>query len=302
MDRVTEKALGFDVTLLQRYSSPETIYFWWGRSPAVVYWAASYFTNGLYAYGDQEDQLLNRLKRAVKLSTQQYREPKLRKAAARPKRRSMEETGFKDHGQVVFYDFGATQRDLAVELTKLSRDFVYRVPPSLTGLLRDLNVFRDEVRAAYSDTPYGPKRRTGLLMFLKLDADALQELHSSQALLDELEEFFTNAHKERIYPILATKEASDLSVGVVKAAESAIFVGDANQKLAEAFYKVPVHDRDFGSIRIGVVWDITKPDALRRMAPVRAEKEQWVIERQAALEKQDADWDAYLEALEEQRP
>lgn len=301
MDRVTQKALGFDVTLLQRYSSPETIYFWWGRSPAVVYWAASYFTNGLYAYGDEEEQLLNRLKRAVKLSTQQYREPKLRKTAARPKRRSMEETGFKDQGQVVFYDFGATQRDLAVELTKLSKDFVYRVPASLAGLLRDLNVFREEVRDAYSDTPYGPKRRMGLLMFLKLDDDALRELRSNEVLLNELEEFFSNAHKERIYPILAAKDAADLSVGIVRAAESAVFVGKANQELAEAFYKLPVQDRDFGSVRIGVVWDTTKPEVLRRMAPVRAEKEQWVIERQAALEKQDADWNAYLEALEEQR-
>jgi hypothetical protein len=34
---------------------------------------------------------------------------------------------------------------------------------------------------------------------------------------------------------------------------------------------------------------------------VKLEKEAWVIERQAAMKKQDQDWLKYLEALEEQR-
>jgi hypothetical protein len=40
MSNVLQKALGFDTTPIQAFSRPETIFFWWARSPSVVYWAA----------------------------------------------------------------------------------------------------------------------------------------------------------------------------------------------------------------------------------------------------------------------
>jgi hypothetical protein len=301
MSNVLQKALGFDTTPVQAFSRPETIFFWWARSPSVVYWAASYFKNGLYAYGDREDQLLDRIARTVKLSARRYEEPDLSKTVKRPRRKSMKETGFRDHAQVVLYDLTQEHGEFAASMKKLSSSFVYRQPESIKTLLADLQAFRSEVNEAYKGSPYGAMRRTSLLMFFVLDSKAAAELKATPAAMAIMEDIFETGRHERIFPIICIKEAADLSAGLVKEAESAIFVGDANQKLAEAFYKKPVTDQDYGAVKIGVAWDTTKPEELRRVAAVKLEKEAWVIERQAAMKQQDRDWNQYLEALEEQR-
>lgn len=302
MSRILEKSLGFDTTPIQSFARPETIFFWWGRTPAVVFWAASYFKNGLYAYGKREDQLLDRIAKAVKLSALKFQEPELSKTVARPRRKAMRETGFKDHGQVVFYDLTKTHADFALTMTKTSSTFVYRAPDSIKTLLSELQEVRSSIAKAYGESPYGAVRRKGLLVFLLLDEKAIGELKAAPAAMAMLQDLFDTGSNERIFTILCIKEAADLSANLVQAAESAIFIGDTNQKLAEAFYKVSVTDTDYGAVKIGVAWDITRPDSLRRMASVKLEKESWVIERQAAIKQQDKDWKAYLDKLEVQRP
>lgn len=301
MANVLQKALGFDTSPMQSFARPETIFFWWGRSPSVVFWAASYFKNALYAYGDREDQLLDRITRTVKLSAMKFQEPNLNKTVARPRRKAMKETGFRDHAQVVFYDFTRTHGEFADSMKKLSSTFVYRQPESIKSLMGDLQTFRADISKAYNASPYGAVRRTGLLMFLLLDARTANELKSTPAAMAILQDLFETGNNERIFTILCTKDAADLSAELVQASESSVFVGDANQRLAEAFYKVPVTDNDYGAIKIGVSWDTTKPDELRRIASVKLEKEDWVIERQNAMKQQDRDWNKYLEDLEEHR-
>lgn len=296
-----EKSLGFDLSPMQSFARPETIFFWWGRSPSVVYWAASYFKNGIYAFGDREDQLLDRIARATRLSTWKFQEPELSKTVARPRRKAMRETGFKEHGQVVVYDLTRKHADFAHAMKKVSPTFVYRQPDSIKSLLRDLQTFRSDISKAYKGNPYGANRRTGLLMFFILDSRATSELQSTPAAMAILQDIFETGRNERIYPILCVREARELSAELVQESESSIFLGDANQKLAEAFYKIPVTDKDYGAVKIGVAWDTKNPDELRRIAAVKLEKETWVVERQVAMKQQDEDWVDYLHELEEQR-
>lgn len=296
-----EKLLGFDTSPRQSFARPETIFFWWGRSPAVIFWAASYFKNALYIYGNREDQLLNRIARATRLSNRKFEEPELSKTVARPRRKAMRETGFKDHAQVVFYDFTRSHGEFALSMKKISSTFVYRQPESAKTLIGNLQTFRSDIAKAYKDSPYGALRRKGLLMFLLLDHDSLEDLKQSPAAIAILQDIFETGNNERIYLILCTQYAEDLSPELVAAAESAIFIGEANQNIAEKFYAVPVTDNDYGAIKIGVAWDITKPDTLRKMAAVKLEKENWVIERQAAIKQQDSDWLEYLNELKAER-
>lgn len=301
MPNAIDPYLGFDTTPVQRFARPETIYFWWAKAPAVVFWAASYFKNGVYAYGEREDQLLDRIARVSKLATVKFQEPELSKSVTRPRRRAMRETGFRDHSEVVFYDLTKTHSEYAKELQKTNRNFIYRAPDSIETLLAKLQQFRQSVKEAYSQSPYGAHRRTGVLMFLLLDEKATSVLKNDPKAMAELLDVFEHAHDERLYPIICVKEAPDLSASIVKASESSIFLGEINESLAQAFYKVEVQDQEYGAVKIGMAWDTTKPDVLRRIAAVKLEKKQWVIDRQAAMKQQDADWKAYLEALEEQR-
>jgi hypothetical protein len=213
----------------------------------------------------------------------------------------MKETGFRDHAQVVFYDLTREHSEFADSMKKVSSSFVYRQPDSIKTLLADLQSFRSEVNQAYKNSPYGAMRRKSLLMFLLLDPNSAEELKASPGAMATLQDIFETGSKERIFLILCVKDAADLSATLVQEAESAIFIGEENQRLAEAFYKKPVTDQDYGAVKIGVAWDTTKPEELRRIAAVKLEKEAWVIERQAAMKKQDQDWLKYLEALEEQR-
>lgn len=296
-----ERSLGFDTAPKQSFARPETIFFWWGRTPAVAFWAASYFKNALYAYGDREDQLLDRIARATRLSNQKFQEAELNKTVARPRRKAMRETGFKEHAQVVFYDFTRSHAEFATTMKKLSSTFVYRQPASIKELCKDLQAFRSSIAEAYKGSPYGALRRNGLLMFLLLDSKTLEELKASPAALAIMQDMFETGKRERIFPIICTQDAADLSPELVQAAESAVFLGKVNEELAEKFYKLPVTDNDYGAIKIGVIWDTTKPDVLRKMAAVKLEKENWVIERQEAMRQQDEDWAVYLEKLEKGR-
>lgn len=291
--------LGFDTAPVQGFFRHETIFFWMGRAPAVIFWSAAYFKNAMIAYGENFEYFLNRFEAAVKLSAKKFIEPQVEKSLTTPRRKSMKESGFVEHGQVALYDFTAGSKDLAERMKKISPVFSYREPTSIKDLLEKIGVFRANVKKAYG--PYSALRRKSILMFMILDEKTLAALKADAKVMRDFLDLYTNGHEQRVFPFVVVKDAASLSVDLVKASDFALFLGEENEELAEKFYSLPIYDKEYETKKIGLSWDTTRPKILRRFSGIVFERTEWQKNRKAAIENESIKWREYLEELDKIR-
>ncbi len=297
-----ERALGFPVELKQGLTSPEAIFFAWGRTPAPVYWSAATFDNALMTYGDRKDQFESRMRRLARLSELPVVTPELDKTSRRMSRRyNKQESGFKFHGHLALYDFTGTADKLAQQMSKKAPNFTYKTTDDPCSLLKYVDEFKQLVRKAYSGSPYGAVRREGLILALHFDSKSMDKLKSNSHAIALLEELFADSRQERIFTLIFLEDARDLTPALMKHAHQALMLGETNKKLAEAFYKAQVIPNTSGLLRMGYIWDKNNPAILREITSIQIEKEQWLIDRQEAVKQQEEAWQRYLSSLESRR-
>lgn len=293
------RALGFDTAKEQSAVRPENVNFGVGKTPRLALWAGAYCHNAIFAYGPRPETVFETVRRAARLSSTEYRTRMTAKQSARRPKASFRESGFRADGQAVLYDLSGQYHTRAKYLTRAYKNFGYRQPQSILHLLTDLQEFRLTIQDHYKGNPYGAVYRKTTLAFIVLDQTAIKELKNNPKAKQVLLDMMINGHKERLSVLLIVENAADLDIDFYKVADLTWFVGETNEKFCESIYPtLPVYRKHAGSIHIGLMWDRTMPETLRAFSFLINEKEDWLIEKQAALKQQDQDWLTYLEALE----
>lgn len=294
-------SLGFDTALEQGAVRPENVNFSVGKTPRLALWTGAYCHNGIFAYGERPEVILESIRRAARLSSSQFKTRLRAKQSDRRPKPQYRESGFQESGQVALYDFTNMFDEPGRALQRAYRNFHYRRPQSILHLLTDLQEFRLRVQRHYSSMPYGAVHRKVTLAFIHLDRETLAQLLTHGKATQLLLDMMINGLHERLAIMLVVPSAQQLPKSFLNAADMTWFVGDDNQSYAEQFYKLPIYRKHFGLIHIGLLWDKTDPEQLRSFCFVSSEKEQWLIDKKKALKRQDKDWEKYLELLEEER-
>lgn len=302
VSRRLTRELGFDTANEQAAVRPENVNFGVGKTPRLALWAGAYSHNAIFAYGHRPETIFETIRRAARLSSTEHKTRMTAKTSARRPRPRYIESGFRSDGQAVLYDFPKLFEDRAKYLTRAYKNFGYRQPKSILHLLTDLQEFRLKIQAHYKDSPYGAVHRKTTLAFIVLGTPEIAELQRNEKARKILYDMFLNGYKERLAILLVVEDASVVPFEFYEVSDMSWFVGDANEEFCKKLYStLPIYKKHAGSVHIGLMWDRTMPETLRAFSFLINEKEDWVIEKKAELNKQDADWLAYLEALERER-
>lgn len=293
--------LGFDTALEQGAVRPENVNFGVGRTPRLALWTGAYCHNAIFAYGDRPEVLFESVRRAARLATTQFKTRLTAKQSDRRPKAQYRESGFRESGQVVFYDLTDDFREAGKRMQRTYRGFSYRQPQSILHLLTDLQEFRLQVQEHYAALPYGAVHRKVTLAFVHLDAESLLTLKNHGKAMQLLTDMFLNGGNERLALLLVVKDAKSIPKKFLETADMAWFLGEENEAVAEEHYELPIYRKHFGLVHIGLVWDKTQPEELRSFCFLVGEKEEWLKEKKSVLKAQDKDWEEYLAALEEER-
>jgi len=293
--------LGFDTSPEQASARPENVNFGVGKTPRLALWAGAYCHNAVFAYGSRPEVILESIRRASRLASTQFRTRLTAKQSDRRPKAQYRESGFREDGQVVLYDFKSTFKDSSWRLTKAFKGFSYRQPKSLLHLLTDLQEFRLITQKHYARTPYGAVHRKVTLAFIHLDDESINVLKTNKKALQLFTDMFLNGKNERLALLILVDDPKKLPIELIKATDLSWFIGEDNEKFAEELYKLPIYRKHFGLIHIGIMWDRMTPDTLRSFTFVVGEKSDWLIEKKSVLKEQDSDWWDYLNALKDER-
>lgn len=243
-----------------------------------IHWNPLYQSNGGLFYGDQIDQ----------------RDTLLRSFAEQTKK-IVEST------TVAFFDLSGDHKELGSELEDLSIAFEYHpYEDNLEQFLEDLNDLRTSLRNKNKGSGYlEPPNRKVVTVIFELNEKLINDLELSLRSRELMRDLLLNSERERLYLFPIASAASRMPGEIMRALDWAVYLGEENKgfanglhkKLDEAYYS-------FSQLLIGTHYSKNE----RRLTPVHPLKftpSEWNLAQKEKLEKEDAAYQIFLNALDD---
>lgn len=267
--------LNGSITGGQRVRKNEVFYKLYRSYGQKIVWSPLFLTNGALFYGDSKEEV----KTLVENLAIQNKE-------------------FYQSSAIHFYDF--TDEWSKLEEHETSKSGFYYHPYRETiesfaeNMIQHFNLIKDKMQEGRLTEPINKKIDIVLIHISKEDKIKLK---NDLKLMKLLKDVIENGYKFRIYPILVSEKIVGIQPDLVKNLQWISFIGKNNMDISERiFSRIESGYRSINQKVIGTCYNKNNSNLLP-IHPLKFTPSEWWLEKQKILEKEDKEYNKYLETL-----